>query len=779
MADQFYDSYKNSIILSSSAGQTTTSDFAVQNVLTPLFAPGLLFNTIKSGVACSYPLVDEPLTSDSNVFESAAGGFMIDRSATFAESDIVNNVNVDGLNRDYYANWTDMFDSRVPFNTLYEPERISGKTFYNNVPHPSGNLSSSAFFAGGGDVKYKMFAHNFLSETVDFFLRRGELTRIVSKPSDHPTFGNAISGSTYKMRVKMYKTTEFPSGYEQGSSSNGLHRAYGVPQSTDTNENFTMYSRASAFGPPLHFRGTNALGTIMGTASSETGDNYAFTPPYYYGEAWADITFTPSQTKKYTLYEIQNQATVSYFRHWATGSAEKMGSYVRNSYAMHLDSSLNLLGKAIGKTVYVDEEETDLKDKIIYVDSNSDNTTNARWAIQTKFETPILNFNHYQDSGSLTLPLHGSQSVARGMWHQYGRIETDSKKGIFLQVENIPAGWSIGVQNGVDAGVSLGLGEGKLVNDQFGHKIESLKNLIGMPSAPKRLGRVADAKIIKEAVVAVPFIEDAGQRKFFKIPKRNWKMAVWASVGAGDKNAISVKHITELRQKMFDYVFPPAMDFTNNTTVDPFAMYVFEFEHRLTQQDLSDIWQNLPPDLTYQHKQAVSKITHPLLAHHFLGGGDDSYGYDDNGDINPDASARPLPDKIKWMVFKVKKRAKQNFYNKIIGEKDSEPYPVSGGDLENQFKPAGYKSNIGYNWPYDFFSMIELIKLDTSVSCGKPPLGVTGIAEDIGTAPIMNQSNNINTPPEKKEVSRNYLAGVGTIVKYDDDSKEILPGDQT
>ncbi len=44
------------------------------------------------------------------------------------------------------------------------------------------------------------------------------------------------------------------------------------------------------------------------------------------------------------------------------------------------------------------------------------------------------------------------------------------------------------------------------------------------------------------------------------------------------------------------YVMPPSFDFlTYPDDVTPVTMYIFEFEHTLNQQDLTDIWQNLPP----------------------------------------------------------------------------------------------------------------------------------------------------------------------------------------
>jgi hypothetical protein len=45
-----------------------------------------------------------------------------------------------------------------------------------------------------------------------------------------------------------------------------------------------------------------------------TGYNYPFTPPYYHGEAWADILFTASNTEKLSLSQIINSSSVEFLR---------------------------------------------------------------------------------------------------------------------------------------------------------------------------------------------------------------------------------------------------------------------------------------------------------------------------------------------------------------------------------------------------------------------------------------------------------------------------------
>ncbi len=54
------------------------------------------------------------------------------------------------------------------------------------------------------------------------------------------------------------------------------------------------------------------------------------------------------------------------------------------------------------------------------------------------------------------------------------------------------------------------------------------------------------------------------------------------------------KSVLTMVEKMKKFVIPPSFDFVHRRDIDPFAMYIFEFKHKLSQQDLADIWQNLP-----------------------------------------------------------------------------------------------------------------------------------------------------------------------------------------
>ena len=88
------------------------------------------------------------------------------------------------------------------------------------------------------------------------------------------------------------------------------------PTQTTLHETFTMYSRPSAFFHAVTGRGgpttTDAFVAAQHTSAlyrervldSYSGYNWAATPPYYHGQAWLDIQFTATETKKYKLAEI-------------------------------------------------------------------------------------------------------------------------------------------------------------------------------------------------------------------------------------------------------------------------------------------------------------------------------------------------------------------------------------------------------------------------------------------------------------------------------------------
>ena len=267
-----------------------------------------------------------------------------------------------------------------------------------------------------------------------------------------------------------------------------------------------MYSRPTAFGPPSQatWPATGSVSNMTGSDSA-IGENHPYTPPYYYGQAWADIKFTATETKKYSIGEIIRNSTVEYYRHLDSrtnnSNADRKEEAIRvnklyNTNAMQLSASLDLFAQGEIRNVDLVGDGTS---QGVSVAVNASGEEKSRWIIQSYFETPMLNFNSYTLTGSLYRSSKYPQATPRGMWHQYGFIETDPAKGVFLGVSEIPEDFRT---NFVGSAAE-----------------ESLVDLCGFSKDVVRLGTPATAKQIGEAVVAIPFVEQNGRRKFFRLEK--------------------------------------------------------------------------------------------------------------------------------------------------------------------------------------------------------------------------------------------------------------------
>ena len=164
-----------------------------------------------------------------------------------------------------------------------------------------------------------------------------------------------------------------------------------------------------------------------------------------------------------------------------------------NRNAVQLSASLNL--KGIGKVGKAGGGLGGASGNLV-VDSAVDE--DSRWIIQTKFETPMFNFNHIsEEGGTLSVPTYGSESVPRGLWHQYGRIPEENE-GVFLEVGPIEENWWRKARGETSA-------------------LKDLSAALGFSGQSTKIGRLRSSKTIYEAVVAVPFIEQEGRMKFFSL----------------------------------------------------------------------------------------------------------------------------------------------------------------------------------------------------------------------------------------------------------------------
>jgi len=498
-----------------------------------------------------------------------------------------------------------------------------------------------------------------------------------------------------------------------------------------------MYSRPTAFGPPVTARLPGSFSNVPAIFSASvvdsiSGFNWSFTPPYYNGEAWLDLVFWPSASQAYSLERILAEVQTRYWRcdpgYAGNGSFTKdtslLFSYEAptqlpyegfnvNHNAMQINSSINCFG--IERVL-----ESQLQSGQPNIKTNK--TVGKRWIIQPKWETPMLNFNNLgihpitNADSTLTLPTYGSASVPRGMWHQFGVTPPDPNKGVFLEIDDIPTTW---LKNHYDV-----VNKNTLYNNQdsgsYGYDLHStMKSLVDTLSfrpknSKKRLGELAEKRTIREGIVAVPYIlesvENTGsvsgeramtRKKFISIPKIRMTAAMKNSTGTkkGDSLSAAGQSIRDLVEKMERYVLPPQFDFLNNDDVDPIVMYIFEFKYKLDKDDLSYIWQNLAPRDYRKITMRSDEIAHELNNNELL----DGANIMDN-------------DNLRWMVFKVKQNARKDYSDLIVPQAAA----AAGPQIPDPVKEKG-EYEIGFNWPYDYLSVIELIKMDAEVLYKQPP----------------------------------------------------------
>ena len=81
-------------------------------------------------------------------------------------------------------------------------------------------------------------------------------------------------------------------------------------------------------------------------------------------------------------------------------------------------------------------------------------------------------------------------------------------------------------------------------------------------------------------------------------------------------------------------------------------MYIIDISHNLEQQELADIWQGLMCKSMQEISKEENEITHEFTKHDFF-------------------YQKELPDDMKFFVFKIKQKAKQNYYD-IVKETSSD-----------------------------------------------------------------------------------------------------------
>ena len=631
------------------------------------YAPGIMFNTIKSGLAVSSWTLTNVSGTDMCALRTGSWAAVGTNQAGYVQMSPVpgrKGGGVTGASTGYYltqqcpvvgdisASFSDAVSgnagyviNKVPFETIYRPgdffnaTNISSLTgsartaggltlLYDTAPSqslahgggvssymwPEGSIASSpspgpGYGQAGIDItNYK--STRMYDLAIDNFLCAtsdffvNQFTNFVSAREED--FATVESGSQYKLEVEVYRT----------AVSGGLHRQ------PDTGS-FEMYARADAFGQPI--AGWADFDYHYGTLGHVT-------PPYYDGPAKATLTYTAQYSGKPTLDEVIANTTISYDRTQPYGAQNHLAP---KGGTMHLDSSYNFF------------------EKITEVPEGT-NEQKFRWLIQSKYETPVINMAaagaeitvapasnmpKIKATGSSMTP---SNINTLGLWHQRGQVPQKAETGVFATIVS---------------------------QDSSADGTNSLAKVVGFPVGnPQRVGAVRNDFVFEEAVVVAPFRIVNNQRKFLALKKPEFK-----------KSASYQK----IAAAMSKYNFPPTLDFTKFASVTPLLMYIFEFQTVLSQEDVADIWQNVLPDIgeSFATSEIVveEKELLPLLS-------------EGEGELH-------------WMVFKVKKRVATDFERNRRGMVT----PHTGA------LAVTIDEKYSYNWPYDYCSLVELAQIEQNV----------------------------------------------------------------
>tara|TARA_A100001515_G_scaffold49185_2_gene38918 strand:+ start:33836 stop:40282 length:6447 start_codon:yes stop_codon:yes gene_type:complete len=765
------------------------------SLIQPFFAPGIMFNTIKSGIAVDWPVITgsieekiplplDPSLSGIQAINSAygfrAGGYAHfhpdyrlpfealispEKHLPVFNPNTIQNL-ADRPDASLYHIWPNYlnadlgqsnqarrYSTLVHYGSGAADNYISGseefKSWYSNAGYsrPTPNFA----WKGEFDSRYNLAMSNFMAETVDFFLEDQQVTTFVSKPEKD--FKTMVSGTTYFLDVVLSKTD----GFKMYEGPDNLFNVSTYITASSRPASLRQYTssvgaRGMHYGPNFSPRYPFA---DMGTHQDKQLDSLQdpapapYTPPYFYGTSVARVAFRPhalrdmepGDSDKFTLSEILSSAEIE--TRYLNFGENSNGRFLENSsyrvqYAsaflnqMQVNSSVNLFQRTgQKKTTYIpvfgDDGSVSYKPNSIV---EPDNTENDVWIIESKFECPTLDFSNHNILNTYRDGDGNERELTTGMWRTFGQIP-EQNAGIFLQIKNPfeqitnateaePKGTAGGDRGPAKISVSGRAGADRTLSIPT---TGSLADVCGFDIKKKRVGQLAESKVISEAIVAIPINTDGTKvnipKKAFATQLNNLEkegLAVKKGDFPGITEDIKRTSITDMIQKMKKFVIPPHLDFVNNKEVDPFVMYIFDFNHKLTKQDLSYIWQNLMPDISLVAEESESIIEHPFLTGPNL----EFFGVDPKvlsaKDDDDTTRSSIFPKDIRWMVFKVKQRGKNNYFGASLTQDDNKGFGLSELDPKGKLGVSGKQLTYSYNWPYDFFSLVELGKIETSIT---------------------------------------------------------------
>jgi len=455
------------------AATAAAGDVYWRTLLRPFFAPGILYNSIKSGIAVDHPIRRSNRNHGqynevgmlsttlhgclSGTITVSAAGQIPGNTRRFDPDrpfDFTNNTNVDKFF------WAD----RLPFESIFSPETYL--KYSDNIAGPGWTLSSDINtllhaktdgISGSIDETlldnnqvedYQLAVSNFMAAVPSFFLKKKTCAN--GEPGHLTKFVSSIPGGST----------------DQGTS---LGQAASAPRTVNVNKNyvymmeiglkktdlFNMYSNPYAFGTPTATGSLSwdSYASTNGSAAVPTGQEWPrhrgefapFTPSYFYGPSIVRLIFAPDESTDLTLNEILTSPNL--YQEFINEN----GSYYDFSSGSFTDLDGNPQSTSgtppygwnrawqnrmdIDASIVIDNKFPTDSGKIKPSDPN-------KWVVMPKWECPILDFDPqtkapaYNFSSSIDSGLYSS--LTYGMWHQYGQMP-DTNQGVYLFLRDVGA----------------------------------------------------------------------------------------------------------------------------------------------------------------------------------------------------------------------------------------------------------------------------------------------------------------------------------------------------
>jgi len=494
IASLFSSSY--SFTFSGASGSTTQ---AMRSLLRPFYAPGIFYNSIKSGISVDYPLRRVGRNEDQFIEKSSfdiLGGALSGSLTVPSPGQIPGNAAIPNPERrrfngnnpltvgqapiDFDLDNTNEFywADRLPFESIFRPEdyiyswsrgKITDETVLSDLNEVLFNDVTGSISAIQNNF-YKKAISNFLAVTPEFFLKMktnkngsdGHMTKFVGVLGSN---GELIEQAGLNFGGALPETPPItpPSNPRESRIYATMDNVYIMEVGLTKTDKFNMYNNPYAFGIPTatgsgewqdysHDGPSGAERPSGSDWPKHRGEFAPFTPPYFYGTSVARITFVPPESREYSLDEIVGRNATNTQIEFINES----GSYYDFSLDTYID--INLTEQStIGTPPYgwnrAWQNRMDIDASLCLTNvfplenGRASPAASGKWVIMPKWECPILDFPNYGSTrsdgniysfSSSVQPgeFDGAEAGTYGMWHQYGVMPKEGQ-GVYMYIKDV------------------------------------------------------------------------------------------------------------------------------------------------------------------------------------------------------------------------------------------------------------------------------------------------------------------------------------------------------